>query len=45
MLATAHKLCKETEKGWYKLNGFKPIPLIKAGIRFGNGEQVNDAAA
>jgi len=29
MLEMVYKLCRETEKGWRKLDGFKVIPLIK----------------
>lgn len=44
-LAMVFKLCREAEKGWRRLDGFKFIPLVEAGIKFVNGEQVQDAAA
>ena len=44
-LAMVYKLCREAEQGWRKLDGFKFIPLVEAGIKFVNGEQVGDAAA
>lgn len=44
-LAMVYKLCREAEKGWRKLDGFKFIPLVEAGIKFVNGEQVDEAAA
>ena len=44
-LAMVYKLCREAEKGWRKLGGFKLIPLVVAGKKFVNGEQVDDAAA
>jgi hypothetical protein len=40
-----YKLYREAEQGWRKLDGFKFIPLVEAGIKFVNGEQVVDAAA
>ncbi len=27
------KLCRETEKDWRKLDGFKFVPLVEAGIK------------
>lgn len=44
-LAMVYKLCREAEQGWRKLDGFKFIPLVEAGIKFVNGERVDDAAA
>ena len=40
-----YKLCEEAQKGWRKLDGSKHIPLVEAGIKFVNGEQVRNAAA
>lgn len=44
-LAMVYKLCREAEKGWRKLDGYKLIPLVEAGKKFVNGEQVDEAAA
>ena len=44
-LAMVYKLCREAEQGWRKLDGFKLIPLVEAGIKFVNGERVDEAAA
>lgn len=44
-LAMVYKLCREAEQNWRKLDGFKFIPLVEAGIKFVNGEQVGVAAA
>jgi len=44
-LAMVYKLCREAEQSWRKLDGFKFIPLVEAGIKFVNGEQVDEAAA
>lgn len=44
-LAMVYKLCREAEKGWRKLTGFALIRLVEAGVKFVNGEQVQDAAA
>jgi putative transposase len=44
-LAMVYKLCREAEQGWRKLDGFKLIPLVEAGVKFVNGEQVDEAAA
>lgn len=44
-LAMVYKLCREAEKGWRKLSGFKLIPLVEAGKKFVNGVQVEDVAA
>ena len=44
-LAMVYKLCREAEQTWRKLDGFKFIPLVEAGIKFVNGEQVDEAAA
>jgi putative transposase len=44
-LAMVYKLCREAEHSWRKLDGFKFIPLVEAGIKFVNGEQVDEAAA
>jgi putative transposase len=44
-LAMVYKLCREAENGWRKLDGFKFIPLVEAGVKFVNGEQVDDAVA
>ena len=43
-LAMVYKLCREAEKSWRKLDGFKLIPLVEAGKKFVNGEQVDEAA-
>ena len=40
-----YKLCREAESGWRKLDGYKLIPLVKAGVKFVNGEQVDDNVA
>lgn len=37
--------CREAEKRWHRLDGSKYIPLVQAGIKFINGEQVRDAVA
>lgn len=44
-LAMVSKLCRETEAGRQRLDGYKQIPLGEAGIEFVNGEQVNETAA
>ena len=44
-LAMVYKLCREAEKGWRRLAGYKLISLVEAGIKFVNGEQVDEAAA
>jgi transposase-like protein len=44
-LAMVYKLCREAEKGWRKLDGFKLIPLVVAGKKFVNGELFDDEAA
>jgi putative transposase len=44
-LAMVHKLRGEAEQDWRKLGGFKFLPLVEAGIKFVNGEQVGNAAA
>ena len=44
-LAMVYKLCREAEQSWRKLDGFKFIPLVEAGIKFVNGERVDEAAA
>jgi len=44
-LAMVYKLCREAEKKWRKLDGYKFIPLVEAGIKFVNGEQVDVAVA
>jgi transposase-like protein len=44
-LAMVYKLCREAEHGWRKLDGFKLIPLVEAGVKFVNGERVDEAAA
>ena len=44
-LTMVYKLCREAEQSWRKLDGFKFIPLVEAGIKFVNGEQVDEAAA
>ncbi len=44
-LAMVYKLCKEAEKGWRKLKGFKLIPLVVAGEKFVNGEVISEVAA
>ena len=40
-----YKLCREAEKGWRKLQGFKLIPLVEAGKKFKDGELVDEATA
>jgi len=44
-LAMAYKLCREAEQGWRRLDGFKLIPLVEAGIKFVNGERERETAA
>ncbi len=44
-LAMDYKLCREAEQGWRTLDGFKFIPLVEAGIKFVNGEQIVEAVA
>jgi len=44
-LAMVYKLCREAEQSWRKLDGFKFIPLVEAGIKFVNGERADEAAA
>jgi transposase-like protein len=44
-LAMVYKLCKEAEQGWRKLDGFKYSPLVEVGIRFVNGELLDETAA
>jgi len=50
-LAMVYKLCKEAEKSWRKLQGFKLIPLVEAerpgsaGRKFKDGELVDEAIA
>ncbi len=44
-LAMVYKLCKEAEQGWRKLDGFKYIPLVEAGVKFVNGELFDETAA
>jgi len=44
-LAMVYKLCREAEQGWRRLSGYKLISLVEAGIRFVDGEQVDEAAA
>ena len=44
-LAMVYKLCREAEKSWRKLDGYKLIPLVEAGKKFVNGEQVDEDAA
>jgi len=44
-LTMVYKLCKEAEKGWRKLHGFKLIPLVEAGKKFKDGELVDEAIA
>ncbi|HRV99635.1 MAG TPA: IS256 family transposase [Aminobacteriaceae bacterium] len=44
-LAMVYKLCREAEQGWRKLDGYKFIPLVEAGVKFVNGEQVDGTAA
>ena len=44
-LAMVYKLCREAEQGWRKLDGFKLIPLVEAGVKFVNRERVDEAAA
>jgi hypothetical protein len=39
------KLCREAEKGWRRLGGYNLIPLVEAGIKFVNGEQIGEGAA
>lgn len=44
-LAMVYKLCREAEKGWRKLDGYKLIPLVVAGKKFVNGVQIDETAA
>lgn len=44
-LAMVYKLCREAEQRWRKLDGSKLIPLVEAGIKFVNGEWVDEAVA
>lgn len=44
-LAMVYKLCREAEQSWRKLDGFKLIPLVEAGIKFVDGVQVDENAA
>lgn len=44
-LTMVYKLCKEAEKGWRTLQGFKLIPLVVAGKKFKDGELVDEAIA
>jgi putative transposase len=44
-LAMVYKLCREAERSWRKLGGYKLTPLVEMGKKFVNGEQVEDAAA
>lgn len=44
-LAMVFKLCREAEKSWRRLAGYKLSPLVEAGKKFVNGEQVEEAAA
>ena len=44
-LAMVYKLCREAEKSWRRLDGSKLIPLVEAGIKFVNGERVDENAA
>ena len=44
-LTMVYKLCKEAEKNWRRLRGFNLIPLVESGVRFVNGELVDEAIA
>lgn len=44
-LAMVYKLCREAERSWRRLRGYKHIPLVEAGIKFVNGERVDENAA
>ena len=44
-LTMVYKLCKEAEKSWRKLQGFKLLPLVVAGKKFKDGELVDEAIA
>jgi transposase-like protein len=44
-LTMVYKLCKEAEKSWRKLDGFKKISLVEGGTKFENGKQVDESAA
>lgn len=44
-LTMVYKLCKEAEKGWRKLQGFKLLSLVVAGKKFKDGELVDEAIA
>lgn len=37
-LTMVYKLCKEAEKSWRKLQGFKLLPLVVAGKKFKDGD-------
>ena len=39
------ELCRKAESGWRKLDGYKLILLVEAGVKFVNGEQVDDNVA
>jgi len=40
-----YRLRKEAEAGLRKLAGFKLVPFVEAGIKFVNGERVDEAVA
>ncbi len=44
-MTMVYKLCKEAEKGWRKLQGFKLLSLVEAGKKFKDGELVDEATA
>jgi len=44
-LTMVYKLCKEAEKGWRKLQGFKLLSLVEARKKFKDGKLVDEATA
>jgi putative transposase len=43
-LTMVWKLCKEAEKSWQRIAGYKQLPLVIAEKKFVNGELVDEAA-
>lgn len=44
-LTMVYKLCREAEKNWRRLDGYKILPLVVAGRTFKNGELIDAVAA
>jgi transposase-like protein len=44
-LTMVYKLCREAEKNWRRLDGYKILPLVVAGRTFKNGELADADAA